>query len=108
MTTSNPDRQQLTESYQRAKERQQHGPKALALIDCIMKGEWFKGSEEFIEWINEIAPSEQRAATRLRQIVQGMLYDLEYEKKSLSDVRQITMDALCAERRLTDNTRSKQ
>jgi hypothetical protein len=71
------------------------------LIEQVKAGEWSKAGDAFIEWINETAPSESRAATRIRQAIQGMLYELEVEKKALSDIRQITSESLNAERRLS-------
>ncbi len=71
------------------------------LIWLINSGEWSKAGDAFIAWINATAPSESRAATRVRQTIQGMLYELEVEKKALSDIRQITMESLNAERRLS-------
>ncbi len=74
---------------------------AQKLIEQVKAGEWSKAGDAFIEWINETAPSKSRAATRIRQAIQGMLYELEVEKKALSDIRQITMESLNAERRLS-------
>lgn len=71
------------------------------LISLINSEEWSKAGDAFIVWINATAPSESRAATRLRQAIQGMLYELEVEKKALSHIRQITIESLNAERRLS-------
>lgn len=68
------------------------------LLACIESNDVAGSLDAYTIWINVTA---RRPASSMRQAVQSLLYDLEYEKKSLSDIRQITTESLNAERRLS-------
>ena len=68
------------------------------LLACIQSGDVAGSFDAYTIWINASA---RRPETSMRHAVQSLLYDLEYDKKSLSDIRQITTESLNAERRLS-------